>query len=184
MSLLLWAGNVLKRKGPAPPPPPVPSYAFSRALDRTFSGHPVWGGGNVNNSGSGNRRRADFEHDGQMFEIWQVIPFDGPAIGGVLGACTIQIRNRSKNRGQNTLEEMPTRITLSAEGGDTADWTGLPWSFTRGTGGAARFGNVSSGNSARVRVQYLADRPSVGASPAAVGIAQGESFTFTAFFDP
>ena len=153
----------------------VPSYSFSRTLDRSFSGHPAWGGGNVQQGAVGNRR-ADFEHDGSDWELWQVIPFDGPAVSGVLGACRLHLRNRTKGRGQNLLTEMPARVVLSG-----ADWTGLPWSFTRTTN-PAQFVNVSSGNSARKSVTYIADRASVGASPAAVGIAQGESFTIELFF--
>lgn len=154
--------------------PAVPSYAFSRTLDRTFSGHPTWGGGNASDP-------FDFVHDGVNFRIYQVIPFSGPAIGGTLGACRIHIRNRDKNRGQNTLQEMPARLILSKGAGDTADWTGLPWSFTRTTSGA-QFTNAGSGNTARKQLTYIADRSVVGASPAAVGIAQGERFTTTLFF--
>lgn len=155
--------------------PPERSYAFSRALDRVFSGHPAWGGGNVG------AQAFDFVHEGARFRVYQVLPFDGPAVGGVLGACRIHIRNRDKGRGQNTLEEMPARLTLSAEGADTADWTGLPWSFTRTTN-PAQFTNAGSGGTARKQVTYIADRASVGASPAAVGIARPESFTTTLYY--
>ena len=175
-ALHLWAAAVIGR----PKDPPGISFAFSRTLDRTFSGHPAWGGGNVNQGAMGNRR-AEFVHEGDNWEMWQAIPFDGPAISGVLGACRVHLRNRGKSRGQNTLEEMPARIVLSAEGGDTADWAGLPWSFMRTTN-PAQFVNVASGNSARKAVTYLADRANPGASPAAVGIAQGESFTITLHF--
>ena len=169
MSLLLWAQAVL-RKAAGPP-----SYSFTRTLERAFSGFPAWGGGNVNDNAAGNRR-IDFVHEGTNWELWQIVPFDGPAIGGVLGACRLQFRNRDKSRGTNTLEEMPSRVTLSG-----ADWTGLPWTFTRTTSGS-QFTNVGSGNSARKAVTYIADRASVGASPAAVGIAQGESFTIEIAF--
>ena len=164
----------------APTPEPAPSgdtYSFTRTLERTFSGHPAWGGGNVNNNPAGNRR-ADFVHEGANWELWQVIPFDGPAISGVLGACRVHLRNRDKNRGQNLLTDAPDRITLSG-----ADWTGLPWTFTRTTNGS-QFTNVASGNAARKAVTYIADRTvSPGATPASVGIAQGETFTITLHFD-
>ena len=130
----------------------------------------------MNNNAVGNRR-IDFVHEGTNWELWQILPFDGPAVGGVLGACRCQFRNRDKSRGTNTLEEMPSRVRLSG-----ADWTGLPWSFTR-TANGAQFTNVGSGNAARKAVTYIADRASVGASPAAVGIAQGEAFTIEMFFD-
>ena len=157
-------------------------YTFARTLDRTFSGHPTWGGGNVNNGAVGNRR-ADFEHNGANWELWQVIPFDGPAISGQLGACRVHLRNRSKGRGQNQLAEMPDRLELSAGAGQTADWIGLPWAFTRTTS-AAQFTNVAGGAAARKAVTYIPARVNPGASPAAVGIAQGESFTVALFFDP
>lgn len=158
----------------------APTYEFTRTLDRTFTGggvsFPTWGGGNVNNNAAGNRR-ADFVHGGMDWEMWQVVPFDGPGIGGTLGAARVQLRNRDVGRGANTLEMMPTKITLSG-----ADWTGLPWTFTRTTN-AADFDNVASGNSARKAVTYVADRTIASdATPAGVGIAQGESFTITLEF--
>lgn len=170
MSLMLWAQAVFK-KAAAPS-----GYSFTRTLERTFSGHPAWGGGNVNNNAVGNRR-ADFVHEGVNWEMWQIVPFDGPAVGGVHGACRVQFRNRDKNRGTNTLEEMPSRITLSG-----ADWTGLPWTFTRTTN-SGQFTNVASGSSARKAVTYIADRVvAAGDTPASVGIAQGESFTIDIYF--
>ena len=165
MSLLLWAQSVLHRRTSAPP------LRFMRTLERTFSGHPAWGGGNVNNNAVGNRR-IDFVHEGTNWELWQIVPFDGPAIGGVLGACRLQLRNR----GTNTLAETPARVTLSG-----ADWIGLPWTFTRTTN-ESQFMNVASGDSARKAVTYIADRSSIGANPSVVGIAQGESFTIELFF--
>ena len=171
MSLLPFVQAVIASQSAAAPS----GYRFTRTLERTFSGHPAWGGGNVNNNAVGNRR-IDFVHEGTNWELWQILPFDGPAVGGVLGACRLQLRNRDKNRGTNTLAEMPARCRLSG-----ADWTGLPWTFTRTTA-AAQFTNVASGSGARKAVTYIADRASVGASPAAVGIAQGESFTIELFF--
>ena len=169
MSLLLWAHAAFRKAAPA-----APRYRFTRTLERTFSGHPAWGGGNVNQNAVGNRR----VHDGTNWELWQVIPFDGPALSGVLGACRLHLRNRDKGRGANTLAEMPARVTLSG-----ADWTGLPWTFTRTTNGA-QFVNVASGSSARKAVTYIADRVIAGgATPANVGIAQGEAFTIELFFD-
>ena len=151
-------------------PPPPPTYSATRTLDRSFSGFPAWGGGNVD------AQRFDFSHNGEDWELWQVVPFDGAAIGGGLGNCRIQLRNRSKNRGQNTLAEMPTSIVLRG-----ADWTGLPWTFTRTTNGS-QFTNVASGNSARKAVAYIPDRANPGTSPSNVGIQQGESFTIDLIF--
>lgn len=176
MSLLLWAQAVFQ-----PAVRATPTFSFSRTLERTFSGHPAWGGGNVQDNAVGNRR-ADFTKGGENWEVWQVIPFDGPAISGVLGACRLHLRNRSKNRGQNLLADMPTRVVLSAGAGNTADWIGLPWSFTRSTN-QSLFMNVASGNSARKSVTYIADRASIPANAGLAGIAQGESFTFTLQFD-
>ena len=181
MSLLLFASAVIGRARAAAPP----SYAFSRRTERTFSGIGVWGGGNVQNNPAGNRR-IDFVHEGTNWELWQIVPFDAPVIGGVLGACRLQLRNRDKNRGQNRLEEMPSRITLSKGAGDTADWTGLPWSFTRTTV-SSQFTNVASGNSGRKAVTYIADRDVTGLTAAGVGIdaataQSGESFTITLYF--
>ena len=172
MSLLLFANAVIGRSRREA------GYAFTRTIERAFSGHPAWGGGNVNNNPVGNRR-IDFVHEGVNWEVWQILPFDGPAVGGVLGACRVQLRNRDKSRGQNTLAEMPAKVTLSG-----ADWSGLPWTFTR-TSAAAQFTNVGSGQGARKAVTYIADRViSAGATPASVGIADptqpgqdGESFT-------
>ena len=179
MSLLLFANAVIGRSRASA----APSASFTRTIERAFSGHPAWGGGNVNNNAAGNRR-IDFVHEGTNWEVWQIVPFDGTAIGGVHGACRVQLRNRDKNRGSNTLEEMPARIMLSG-----ADWAGLPWTFTRTTA-AAQFTNVGSGNGARKAVTYIADRVvAAGATPANVGIADptqpgqsGESFTIGLFF--
>ena len=178
MSLLLVTQAVIASQAAAP----KPDASFTRTIERAFSGHPAWGGGNVNNNAVGNRR-ADFVHEGTNWEMWQIVPFDGPAIGGVLGACRVQFRNRDKSRGANTLEEMPARVRLSG-----ADWTGLPWTFTRTTA-AAQFTNVGSGNGARKAVTYIADRDVAGLTPAGVGIADptqagvdGESFTIELFF--
>ena len=174
MSLLIWAQAVMAAAGPAPGP--EPDFTFTRTLERTFSGHPAWGGGNVNNNAAGNRR-ADFVHEGTNWEMWQIVPFDGAPIGGVHGACRIQFRNRDVGRGQNTLEMMPSRIALRG-----ADWDGLPWTFTRTTN-PAQFTNVAGDNSARKAVTYIADRAvAAGDTPASVGIAQGEEFTIDLYF--
>ena len=152
-------------------------YSASRTMDRAFSGFPAWGGGNV-------AAPINFVHAGANFRVYQVIPFDGVAVGGIHGACRIHIRNRDKNRGNNTLEEMPDKIRISKGAGDTADWTGLPWEFTRTTD-ANRFTNAGSGGNARKQVWYNADRTvAAGDTPASLGIADptqsgvdGESFT-------
>ena len=167
MSLLFWAQAGLKKAASSQP---APDFEFTRALNRTFSGHPTWGGGNVSDP-------FNFVYNGTRFRIYQVIPFGGPAIGAVYGCCRIHIRNLDKNRGQNTLEEMPAKLVLS-----DADWTGLPWSFTRTTQ-ASQFTNAGSGGSARKQLTYLADRVlAAGLTPAGLGIAQGESFKVSIFF--
>lgn len=149
----------------------VTVYRATRTLDRTFGGgFPAWGGGNVG------ARAFNFEHKGERWRLYQVIPWDGPAIGGVNGNARIHIRNLDKNRGQNLLAEMPTSLRLSG-----ADWTGLPWTFTRTTASSG-FTNAGSGNTARKAVVYTADRANVGSSPADVGIAQGEEFTVELIF--
>ena len=152
-------------------------HRFTRTLERSFSGFPAWGGGNVNNNAVGNRR-ADFVQDGVNWELWQIVPFDGVVIGGVHGACRLQLRNRDVSRGANTLEMMPTRVELSG-----ADWRGLPWTFMR-TPNDSEFTNVASGQSARKAVSYHADRSiASNVTPASLGIAEGESFTITLHFD-
>ena len=153
--------------------PPGIFFQTTKTIDRAFSGHPAWGGGNVGSDA------FDFMHLGERWRLYQVIPFDGPAIQGVLGNARIHIRNRDKGRGQNTLAEMPTKLTLSG-----ADWTGLPWTFTRTTSNAG-FSNAGSGNTARKSVVYTADRNiPAGTTAASLGIADptqpgqsGESFT-------
>ena len=172
MSLLLWAANVLKRKSPT-----VISYTLSRTLDRTWGS----GAGATPGSGGGNVPAQTFVHEGDTWELWQVVPFLGSAVSPPsAGDCRIQLRNRAVNRGSMVLSDMPTKITLLMGSGDTADWTGLPWTFTRPTANN-KFTNVGSGNSARKGIDYEPEH-SLGANPTAVGIAQGESFRITLFF--
>ena len=172
MSLLLWANAVLKRKAPV-----VTGIILSRTLDRTWGS----GAGATPGSGGGNVPAQTFINDGTNWELWQVVPYLGSAVSppGV-GDCRIQLRNRDKNRGANMLSEMPARIRLFAGAGDTADWTNLPWEFTRPTANN-KFTNVGSGNSARKGIDYEPVR-SVGANPTAEGIAQGESFRIELIF--
>lgn len=160
--------------GPGPQPPAPTSYRIERTLDRTFTDTPGSGGGNVSPD--------EFEHEGDSWQLWQVLPFVGASVdSGAVGRCRIQIRDRSVGRGQNLLENMPTRIELSASGAETADWTGLPWAFTRS---AENFRNVGSGNAARKSVDYLPTRSiPAGQTPAQAGVGQGETFTITLIFE-
>ena len=154
------------------------SYAIAMTIDRT------WGSGAAATpgAGGGNVQPKTFTHDSENWELWQVVPFLGSAVGGsTLGDCRIQLRNRDENRGSMQLADMPDRIVLSAESGQTADWTGLPWTFNRPSANS-KFSNVGSGNSARKGIDYEPVH-AIGASPTAVGIAQGETFTITLHWD-
>ena len=150
---------------------PVPSgetYGFNMTLDRTFGITPAAGGGNV--------PPQTFEREGDTWQLWQVVPFLA-GVGEIQrGDCRVQLRDTSIGRGQNLLENMPDRVTLSM-----ADWTGLPWEFRRPTN-SAKFTNAGSGNNARKAVDYEPTR-AVGASPAAEGIAQGETFRVELHWD-
>ena len=165
MSLLLWANAVLKAKAE----PADAGITINRTLDRSF------GNGVTPASGGGNVEPDRFVHEGANWELWQVIPFLGPGIATV-GDCRVQLRNRDKSRGQNLLTDMPVRVVIAGN-----DWTGLPWTFTRPTANN-KFNNVSSGNSGRKGIDYEPVH-NIGTSPAAVGIAEDESFTITLFFE-
>lgn len=172
MSLLLWAANVFKAKAAA-----VTSYTLARTLDRAWGS----GAGLTPGSGGGNTVAQTFTHLGDSWQLWQVVPFLGSAVGPrSVGDCRLHLRNTAKSRAQNQLSEMPARIRLFAGAGDTADWTGLPWEFTRPTANN-KFTNAGSGNSARKSIDYEPVH-SVGANPTAVGIAQGETFRIELIF--
>ena len=145
-------------------------YPHTVTLDRTFTDTPTYGGGN--------RQPLRFIHDGENWELWQVIPYVGQGVGPAasVGDCRLQLRNRDKNRGQNLLTDMPDRVTIESD-----DFVGTPWTYTRGTANAD-FGNVASGNSARKSVNYNPDFD-IAANPAAAGIAQGETLTITLHWD-
>ena len=150
------------------------SYSLDRTLDRTWGS----GAGATPGSGGGNVPAQTFEHEGDTWELWQVVPFLGSSVGPPsVGDCRVQLRDRSVGRGQNLLENMPDRIVLSGDA-----FTGLPWTFTRPTA-ANKFTNVGSGGSARKGIDYEPSGRTPGANPAADGIAQGESFTITLHFD-
>lgn len=157
------------RFGVSGDPIPVDSYSFTRTLDRSFGVTPASGGGNV--------EPQEFEHGGQDWELWQVIPFLGQGVvsGDRIGDCRIQLRNRSINRGAMQLSDMPERVVLTRDG-----WTGSPWTFNRPTANN-KFTNVATGNSARKGIDYEPARDPA-ANPAADGIAQGQEFTITLFF--
>lgn len=152
----------------------VPSFSFARTLDRTWTDTPGSGGGNV--------EPDTFEYEGENWELWQVVPFLGSSVGPInIGDCRVQLRNRSINRGQMELEDMPSRVILSSVGDQTADWTNLPWEFNRPSANN-KFSNVGSGNSARKGIDYEPVRDISGATPTSLGIAQGEIFTATLIF--
>ena len=153
----------------AAPTPSGDSYDFTRTLDRTFTDTPASGGGNVS--------PQTFEHEEEDWELWQVVPYLGAGVGPrSVGDCRIQLRNRDKNRGSMQLDEMPDRVVLTQ-----ADWTNSPWEFTRPTQ-SNKFSNVGSGNNARKGIDYEPVR-SIGATPAAEGIAQGQEFMVTLYWD-
>lgn len=154
-------------------PPGGDSYDFTRSLDRTWGA----GSGATPGSGGGNVPPQTFTHDGDAWELWQIVPYLGSSVGPpTVGDCRVQLRNRALNRGQNLLADMPDRVVLTMAG-----WTGSPWEFRRPTAGN-KFTNVGSGNSARKGIDYEPVR-TVGANPGAEGIAQGQSFTATLYFD-
>ena len=169
MSLLLWAQAVMKRRaGPS-------GYAVVRTLDRTFTDTPASGGGNVTPD--------EFEHDGNTWEVWQVVPFLGAAVSAAgVGRCRVHLRNREVGRNAMQLTDMPARFVVSAEGAQTADWTDLPWEFTRPSSGAT-FTSPGSGNAARRSLDYDPVRNVSGLTPAGVSVTQGETFTVTFYFD-
>ena len=159
----------------APKEPVGDNYEFDLTLDRTFSGDtPAYGGGNVD--------PLTFEHDGNNWELWQVIPFVGASVGTV-GECRIQLRNRSENRGQNTIDEMPDRITITS-----SSFNNTPWEFTRPTANNDFF-NVGGGQNARKGINYIPVRtPEANIAAAGIAVcnpanAPCESFKFTLHWD-
>ena len=171
MSLLLWAQAGIRKASAGPSPQ---SYSITRTLDRTFTDTPASGGGNVSPD--------EFEHNGQTWELWQAIPFLGSGVGPPsVGDARVHLRNRAIGRNAMQLADMPSRIEISAGAGQSADWTGLPWSFSRPTA-ANKFTSPGSGNAARRGIDYEPDRNVAGQTPASLGITQGETFTVTFFF--
>ena len=164
MSLRIWASAVFRAAAIA-----GDRYTFTVTLDRTFTDTPTYGGGNVD--------PLRFVHDGENWEVWQIIPHLGAAVDSSnRGQSRIQIRNRSKGRGQNTLAEMPDRMII-----ESAQFNGTPWEFHKTTN-AGQFTNTGSGNPARKTLYFIAQF-SPASSPANAGIAQGESMTVTFIWD-
>ena len=169
MSLLLWAQAALRQAADA-----ASRFSIDRTLDRTFTDTPASGGGNVSPD--------TFEYNGQTWEVWQVVPFLGAAVSSAgVGRCRVHLRNRAVNRGSMQLTDMPRQIIISAVGAQTADWTGLPWTFNRPASGAT-FTSPGSGNAARRSLDYDPVRNVAGQTPAGAGVAQGETFTATLVF--
>ena len=168
MSLLLWAANALKAAAAS-------GFSLARTLDRTFTDTPASGGGNVTPD--------TFEHDGDTWQVWQVVPFIGSAVSSSgVGRCRVHLRNTAVSRAAMLLADMPSRIVISAEGAQTADWAGLPWEFTRPTTGAT-FTSPGSGNAARRSLDYNPVRNVSGLTPAGASVTEGETFTVTFYFD-
>ena len=73
---------------------------------------------------------------------------------------------------------MPDRITITRTG-----WKDSPWEFTRPTA-SGKFGNVGSGQDARVRCDYEPVRAIVsGDTATSEGITQGQTFMLTIYWD-
>lgn len=154
----------------------VTEYTLQRQMDRVFSS-------DTPASGGGNTTPDTFTHNGATWQVWQVIPFLGVGIVGNdrRGQCRVHLRDRSVNRGQMTLESMPSSIEITKSG-----WIGSPWTFKRPTS-EATFTNAGSGNQARKSLDYIPDRTPL-ASAAASGMSltvaggQGETFTIKLTF--
>lgn len=146
----------------------APDATLSRTLDRTW--------GQTIGSGGGNVEPDRFVYEGNNWEVWQVVPYLAGVGERQRGDCRVHFRNRDVNRGAMQLTDLPARIVLSG-----ADWTGLPWEFTRPTANN-KFTNVGSGNSARKGADYERDIPDRSITPASLGIAQGETFTLEIFW--
>lgn len=146
-------------------------YDFTRTLDRSFGS----GAGITPASGGGNVSPQEFEHDGEDWELWQVVPFLGSGVSPVtVGDARVHLRNRSKSRGTNELGEMPAEIILTRSG-----WSDSPWRFTRPTA-SNKFSNAGSGNSARKQIDYEPVRTIAGGdTPTSEGIVQGQEFMAT-----
>ena len=173
MSLLLWATQAIQ----AAAPPGIERYVIARTLDRTFAGDtPASGGGNV--------PPDVFMRGDDTWQLYQVVPFLGVGVSPrTIGDCRIHIRDRSISRNQMELADMPDRVILSAAAGQTADWTDLPWIFTRPTANN-KFTSPGSGSSARRSVDYEPERSIAGGvNASSLGIAQGETFTITLEWD-
>lgn len=157
---------------------PVTSYSIRRTLDRTFSSDtPASGGGDVTPD--------TFARNGATWQLWQVVPYLGVGVAPpTRGDARIHIRDTSVSRNQNLLANMPTRIVLSKGAGDSADWVGLPWTFTRpGSSQTSKFTSPGSGDAARRGIDYEPSGRTPLANAGASGIAQGETFTITLHFD-
>lgn len=178
MSNLLAFLPFFQASAPAPPPQPaIHRYVINRQLDRNFGSTPASGGGNVSPD--------TFIHDGDSWEVWQVIPFLGQGVvsGDRIGDARLHLRDRSISRSAMQLGDMPDRIIITAN-----TFAESPWTFTRPTA-ANKFTSPGSGNSARRSIDYEPSGRVPRASPAASGIArvpangQGQTFTLTIEWD-
>ena len=167
-----WNGQITHRFFTNGVAPAVDSYSVARTIDRVFGNTPASGGGNVTPD--------TFVRNGATWQVWQVIPFIGTSVASNTGDCRLHLRDTSKSVAANQLADMPDRITLSSEDGQTADWTGLPWQFTRPTSNA-KFG--TAGNNRR-SIDYEPVRDVSGQSPSQAGLSStNHSFTLTLEWD-
>ena len=148
----------------------APSYEVERTLDRTFSNSsPASGGGNVTPD--------TFTHEGNTWQLWQVIPYLGQGVvpSSRFGQCRIHLRNRAVSRGAMQLSDMPSQLILTH-----GSWEGSPWVFNRPTSDAT-FTTPGRGDSARRSLDYIPARSPL-ANAAASGVAQGQTFTIRLIF--
>lgn len=151
------------------------SYQLNMSTDRIFTDTPA-AGPNVGSI-------PTFDHDGDTWEVWQIIPFLGASIvGTTLGDLRFQGRIEGQSAASLNLADLPDVITVTR-----AEWTGSPLSFTRPTSGA-KYRTAGSGGSIRRVADYTPTRAVIGASPAALGISgppppgQADNFDVTFTF--
>ena len=134
-------------------------YSLDMTLDRTFPGGTPAAGPNVGS-------QPTFVHDGDTYQIWQVIPNINPAtVAGAGGRCRLQATIIGQAAQTVELSDFPDELELSHSG-----WTGSPWRFARPTSGITTAG----GNRRVVDYTPVGRTPS---TPAADGVAQGQTFT-------
>lgn len=142
-------------------------FTFTRTIDRNW--------GETFGSGGG-ADPTEFVYNGVNWELYQIVPFVGANIvtsQRAQGDCYVQMRNRDISRGAMTVDMLPDRIIIAR-----SEWLQSPWMFNRTT----RFGNVGSGNNARVGAGYAPTRTPA-STPSAEGISNGDAFQITLEWD-